>query len=521
MAEAAKGEDVAKAAGRGVLLIAAAKMYFIVASSALELLLPKLLGAITFGAYGFVTQAVSAINNVIVTGTIQSVSRFTTAETDAAGADAVKARGLKLHLLVGLPIALLFAAGAPLLSHAVHDPSKTGPLMLASIIVAAYAFYCVFVGSANGTRAFHKQAILDMTFATLRVVGIVGAAAAGFGVYGAVGGWAAAACTILLIAAVWVGIPRARGEARAASPAEGRSPLQQMAAYLGGIAVYLFLTNLLLSTDAFLLKRLAAEWYHAQGVILDEAAKLADAQVGYYRAVQVLARLPYQLMLAVTFIVFPLVSRATFEQDAAATRGYISTTMRYSLIASALMASVLAARPTALLDLPYPTAFADVGGPALAVLALGHVAFVLFTIAGTVLNSAGRTRDAIVISAVTLALVAGALWVIVPRFEPGWQMLFACAAATTAAMALGAILSGVALVKRFGAFVPIATVVRVAIAAAATIAAGRVSASRKLVPTAGLAVACALVYVVVLVASRELGGKDVALVRRALGRKRG
>ena len=514
MAEDVKGEDVAKAAGRGVLLIAAAKMYFIVASSALELLLPKLLGAVTFGAYGFVTQAVSAINNVIVTGTIQSVSRFTTAETDPNGAEAVKARGLKLHLLVGLPIALLFAAGAPLLSHAVHDPSKTGPLALASIIVAAYAFYCVFVGSANGTRAFHKQAILDMTFATLRVAGIVGAAAAGLGVYGAVGGWAAAAVTIFLIAAVWVGVPRAAAWRAAGS-------IRPMAAYLGGIAVYLFLTNLLLSTDAFLLKRLAAEWFHAQGLAIAEAAKLADAQVGYYRAVQVLARLPYQLMLAVTFIVFPLVSRATFAADAAATRGYITTTMRYSLIASALMASVLAARPTALLDLPYPTAFADVGGPALAVLALGHVAFVLFTIAGTVLNSAGRTKDAIVISAITLALVAGALWIIVPRFAPGWQMLYACAAATTAAMALGAVLSGIALVKRFGAFVPLATVVRVAIAAAATIAAGRVSASRKLVPTAGLAVACGVVYVVVLVASRELGGKDVALVKRALGRKRG
>lgn len=505
------GQDVAKAAGRGVLLIAAAKMYFIVASSALELLLPKLLGAVVFGAYGFVTQAVSAVNNVIVTGTIQAVSRFTTAEPESA--DAVKARGLKLHLLVGVPIALLFAVCAPVIAARVHDPGKAGPLALASIIVAAYAFYCVFVGSANGTRAFHKQALLDITFATLRVAGIVGAAKLGLGLYGMVSGWAAAAITICLVAAVWVGVPRAGAWAGAGS-------IKPMAAYLGGLAAYLFLTNLLLSADAFLLKRLSAEWFHAQGVGLEEAARLSDAQVGYYRAVQVLARLPYQLMLAVTFIVFPLVSRATFERDLETTRGYIRTTMRYSLIASALMGSVLAARPTALLDVPYPTAFADVGGPALAILALGHVAFVVFTIAGTVLNSAGRTRDAIAISSVTLALVSGALWFTIPRFAPGWQMLQACAAATTAAMVLGAILSGLALIRRFGTFLPLATLVRVGLAVGATIAVGRLSVTRQLVPTAGLALVCGAVYVVVLVATRELAGADLALVGRVLGRKR-
>ena len=51
--------------------------------------------------------------------------------------------------------------------------------MLAGLIVGGYSFYAVFVGTANGLRQFHKQAGLDITFATLRVAGLLGMAMAG------------------------------------------------------------------------------------------------------------------------------------------------------------------------------------------------------------------------------------------------------------------------------------------------------------------------------------------------------
>ena len=64
--------------------------------------------------------------------------------------------------------------------------------MLAGLIVGGYAFYAVFVGTANGLHQFHKQAGLDITFATLRAAGLLGMAMAGLGVIGVIGGWVAA-----------------------------------------------------------------------------------------------------------------------------------------------------------------------------------------------------------------------------------------------------------------------------------------------------------------------------------------
>jgi O-antigen/teichoic acid export membrane protein len=515
-------QSQAVSAGRGVVYIAFAKLYFMIAGAAIEFVLPSLLGRHIFGAYGFVAQAVSNVNNVVVTGTIQAVSRYSTA--DLSRIEAVKAAGLRMQVLVGLPIALLFAASSPLIARLSVDPGKTGPLALASLIVLAYSFYAVFVGSANGARAFHKQAGLDMTFATLRAAAILAAAAAGLGVWGAIGGWGGAALAILVVAAIWVGVPR---DMRAGE-------IGPMVRYLAGVALYLILINLIMSVDQLLLKPMTARWFAGhEGWILEHSTWLAqhpgetmvkaiaaeaDGQVGYYRAVQNLARLPYQLMIAVTFVVFPLVSRATFEKDAERTRSYIRTTLRYSLIFAGAMGVVLAVNATRILSVPYAPEYAREGGPALAILAIANVAFALFSIAGTILNGAGRTRPAIVVAGVTLAVLVGGLFVLVPGAAPGREVLLRSAAATGGAMLLGTVASLWLLWRHFGAALPALTLARVALAGAAAGGVAYVLPTRGKIITIAEAAVCGLVFLVALVATRELTRADLQAVLKVARR---
>jgi stage V sporulation protein B len=301
-----------------------------------------------------------------------------------------------------------------------------------------------------------------------------------------------------------------------------------MARFLGAVALYLILMNLVMSADQLLLKRLSTEWFHAhpdwllaQGAdpaaLGEAAARQADGQVGYYRAVQNLARLPYQLMIAVTFVVFPLVSRATFERDAARTRGYIRTTMRYSLIVAGLMGVALAASSTEILGVPYAAEF-KVGGTALLFLALGNVAFALLSIGGTILNAAGRTSDAVTLVALTLALLVTGLFVGIPRAEPGAELLAVCAGTTASAMVLGAAGSGWLLSRRFGGSLPAATLLRVLVAAAVAIAVGQtLQTSGKLMALGELALA-ALLYAGVLVVSGEVRRDDVSAFARVFRR---
>lgn len=496
----------ARDAGRGALFLTGAKAYFMLAGAVIEFALPAVLDAATFGAYAVVASTVSPINNVMVTGTVQAVSRFVAQARDRARAFALA--GLRMHLLIGLPVALAFAATAPLSARFFHDPGKAGPLALAALIVAGYSLYAVFVGMANGLRWFHKQAGLDVTMATLRALGIVGLAAAGLGLYGAIGGWVAAVAVILVVAAAVVGLP----------VGGGYEPARPLARFFAGVAVYLVILNLTMFADQLLLKRLSAEWFLAAGLDAQAAATGADEQVGYYRAVQNLARLTYQAIIAATFVIFPLMSRASFDGDRDSARRYVRATNRYVLLVAGAIATVLAANPDGLLRIPYPDAYADAGALALAVLAPGNVFFSILAVAGAVLNGAGRTRGAIFVAGLALALAIGLNWLVLPHVEPGAEALVACAAATTVAMACGALASGWVLYREVGGVVPPASVLRVAAAAAVAVAAGRWVELSGTVGTLLEAAGTGVVFLLILVISREIGGRDLRALRGLVGR---
>jgi len=529
--KAGEATSDAARAGRGVIYIAFAKFYFMVSGAVLEFRLPTVLGNTVYGAYGVVNSLVSPFNNVLVTGTIQAVSRFSSQKPETARA--VQRAGLRMHLYLGLPMAILFAALAPITAGFFYDSAKTGPIMVASLIIGTYSFYAVFVGTANGRRDFHKQAGLDIGAATLRVGGILAMAMAGFGLMGAIGGWAAASITIFAISLFVVGLP---GRAR---PDEEAIPLRPMVTFFIGVAVYLILLNFIMVTDQLLLKRLSTEWFveHGKtalaalksylpedalpGFTQVDPAQAADGQVGYYRAVQTLARLSYQAIIAATFVVFPLISRSTFQQDRAATTRYIHTTMRYSLVFATAIAVVLAANPAPILDLPFQTDYADAGWPALIALSLGNVAFSLFAIVGTILNGAGMTREAILIAVVTLVAATAAYLIAIPMFVPGRALLTACATATASAMLLGAVLGGLVLRRKLGAFLPLASAVRVVIAAAAAMAVGRFLPMKTPLGTLVEAAAVGITFLAALVVLREFGREDLAALSRVLKRKKG
>ena len=521
---------VATAASRGVIYIAAAKLYFMVAGAVIEFRLPAIFSKVTFGAYGIVVAVVSPINSVLITGTIQSVSRFVAQSEDKA--KAIQRAGLMMHLCIGIPVSLAFIAGSPLIAWLLGDQGKTHLFMLAGLVVLAYSFYAVFVGTLNGRKEFHKQAGLDMTSATLRAGGILGMASAGLGVAGAVSGWVGAAGAMLVIACFVVGVPLGRNRSAETFP------LRPLVSFFAQVAFYLILLNLILVADTILLKRLSFDWFSTfEGSAADlykgrlpswllapvgalDPAQAADGQVGYYRAVQNLARLSYQAIIAATFVIFPLVSKTTFEADRKSTVAYVRTTCRYSLIFAAAIGVVLAANPLEILDIPYDRSYATTGAPALVALAIGSVAFALFAIAGTILNGAGFTGSAIAVAAFTLVASVVANAIVIPLTEPGSSMLLGCAVATGAAMILGAGLGGLILKRRLGAFVPLVTILRVLVSGGAAIGIGRLLVFQGALMTLVEAAIVGGAFFAVLAITGELRLSDLVTAARVLRGKK-
>ena len=497
--------DRAVEVGHGVLFIGFAKASFMVFGALQKFLLARVVDLAEYGAFSVVNNAISIVNNTIVQGTIQSVSKFT-AEDDAR-AGAVQRAGLKLQAFLGVAVAVAFVLAAPLVAGFVKAPEHTSLFRLAAAIPLVYAFYTVFVGTANGQRRFHVQASFDVGFSISKTILLLAGAAlgrmAGHSVAGALGGFVAAALLIMLVAAHKMWLPRGNSH----------FPPGRLLLFMGGAVAYTGLINLALSYDSLLLRRFA-------GAALTGQGGRADALVGAYEAVRSLALLPYQALLVVTFVIFPLVSRSTFAEDREATQAYVRQTLRYALIFGAAMAVVLGARPEALLRIFYPAAY-GMGAAALPILAAGVVALALLSIAGSMVTASGRPDVAVVLVAVTLAAGTALAFTLVPRAAAGPAMLSASALATAAGMLVGFIVAAGYLRRRFGSGLPLFSVLRVLLAVALAVGAAR------LLPGSGVGVGLAamllagLVFAGTLLVAREFGPTDREKLLKILRRKRG
>jgi len=489
--------DRAVEAGRGALFIGVAKVFFMLSAFVQKVLLLRIVGPAEFGIFSVVNAAVSVVNNATVQGTIQSVSKFT-AEKDEQ-AEAVKRAGLRLQLLVGGALGIGFFLAAPLIAAKYNDPGFARWIRLVAPIPFLYSLYAVFVGSANGQRRFRLQASFDIGYSSIKTLLLLGGAAL-FGVGGAIGGFVGAAIAILVVAAVVMGLPK---------PGAESFPMRRLVSFMGGIVAYTFLINLSLQYDLLLFR-----WFVAQVT----EAKEANALAGFYETARNFALLPNSALLVITFVIFPLVSRSTFQEDQAATRAYVTQTLRYALILAVAMAAVLWARPRGLLELVYGEAGAG-GAAALPILVVGVVALSLLGIASAMINASGRPRVTIALVSSTLIVGTACAFALVPRQSPGPAMLRAAALAAAIGMATGFGGALFYLRARFAANPPLATVLRVAGAAALAVGVGRAVPGTGALSTLGSLALAGIVYLVVLVLAREFGPADRDKFRKILSRR--
>ena len=483
-AGAGGGDETAKTAGRGFLIITAAKVWFLVTSACVQLGLPIIFGsAEQFGVFKIVTELVGLINMVVVTGSLQAVSKLVSEQPGRASQ--VVTQALKMQLAIGVPLAAFYAIASPWMAGGFHDPSLTSLIRLSSLIILFYAFYAIFVGYLNGLKEFVKQAGLDMGFSTMKAIGILGLVALGFGVSGAVAGFVSAAGLICLFAGVLTFRLMSRTEEadsdEAGAGAADAAAWRRLLGFLILIMLYTFALNGLMRVDLFALKSVAANVPPELAQMAGSFKLISDKLAGFYGAALNISRIPYQGVIAVTFVVFPLISEATFRQDRAATQTYIRETIRYCLLLIGAVAILLSFNSDTILGVLYS---ADYGAAsqALSVLSVAIIFFALFYVMTTIIISAGHPLVAVVLMGLStgLSAILNAAFLTLTHQETQQALLEAgtaaaleevflarapdylnaAAMATAIAMGCGFLGAALWLWRRYGAALPLPTLAR-------------------------------------------------------------
>ena len=419
----------------GVAVITGAKIWFVGAGYLLYFGLTRLLGPEQFGLYAVAVSIASVLNNVLVAASLQAVSRFVAASPERSGG--VLTRALGAQFVLGLGLFLLFVTLAPWIAEWFRDPQLILPLRVSAAISFAYALYAALVGYLNGRRRFVHQAALDATFSTLKTALAVGAAAVGWGVVGAIGGFALAAWLACGIAGILV--------AREPRP-PGAFPLREYLHFGGWLLALTTVANLVLSADLWIVKRLA-----------DPA--VANLEAGLFRAALTLAQLLYQFLIPLSLVVFPSLARLG-SGDPEARRTVVRGAMRYLFVVVVPAAALLTVLGHELLGLLYGHDYRP-GGDWLPALAPAYAAWTAAYLLATALAGGGRPVQALLTLGVGLVVqVVAAVGLHALLGVTGVAVADACG------MGLALVVGFVLATREFGYFLPLGSFVRSLLVAA-------------------------------------------------------
>jgi O-antigen/teichoic acid export membrane protein len=462
---------------------------------------------------------------VLIVGSIQMVSKLVSEAPNQA--QALKKRTLLLQSYIGGIIScVVWLAATPLSELFFRDAGLAPFLRVGSGVTFLYALYAVYVGLANGLKLFALQAALDILFSTLKVGLILGLVLAGMGVMGAFTGFLAAAL-ITVICANWL-VGRRLGPSRAGTysnrrlltlliPLVGSTLMLNLLLLLAGpIEAHLHdpeklraITGGMLPDDLALASAMEAGW----------AQRATNHIAGLLGAAKNIALLPYQATFALTFIIFPMLSKATFESDHEKARAFVQQTTRMVLIIATVLCCALTSTAEPLLRTLFGAPYA-VAHEALVLLLIGTVFMALLVISITILNAAGRERTALLVSTGTV-LVQGGLLVFFLGATPdsGLNVLEKAAWSSLIAALTGLSVAAWIIYRQFGAFAPLGTWIRLLATCGGIAALAPMWPVETLVGVlfklAGMSILC----LVALIPLGELTPSDRDAIRQIIGRK--
>jgi O-antigen/teichoic acid export membrane protein len=343
-----------------------------------------------------------------------------------------------------------------------------------------YGIYTALQGVYQGQRRFFRLGFSDITYALVKILGVLLIVQLGISIEKAL---------IVNIAASVVGIVflLARNGVRPVGP--WRAPVPAILAIAGPMALYSMANILGASLDVWLLKIISSE----------------AMTVGVYIGALNIARVPGFALSMVAQVLLPSISMAVATENHALVRNYINQAVRFFLILYVPISFILLAEPEGLMQLIYSADFSG-GGTILAILIIAHGMWAMQAILAAALVAAGKAR---ILGAVMLLVMPAAL--------PAMSGLIYLAGGIGAAMGTGAIALASTMVfalllwRQFGAVVQIASMMRIAAAGAAMVAVGAIgsAAGGTIIGATGAGL---LAYGGTLALLGEIRARDLAMI---------
>jgi stage V sporulation protein B len=420
--------------GRGTLYLMIVQVVFLASGYIIHAGLGRLLGPASYGIFGVVIYLVTLSQDFVRAGIPQAASKYIAEDNNKVGA--IKNKAVKLQLIYALLVFLVYFLLADSLADLLGDPSLSLYIRISAFIIPVGAFFALYTNFLNGLRWHDKQALVLCSYAIAKSAGVFALVFLGYAVYGAIFGYWIG--PMVGFALGWYYFKGIKGEG------DGRNDFDQKKIINFAIPVILFSISFtfLLSAGLFFVKMILME----------------NVQVGYYTAAFILSQVPFHILSALGFALFPAISGSTSINNVKQTENYIAGSMRYLLMFLIPIILLVSATSESLVSLFYSSAYLA-ASLSLSILVFGLGFFTILSIMTTIITASGRPRVSmlIVFALVPISIVFNLF--LIPIYQ-----LEGAALATTVTSLLGMCLAAGYVFKRFKTLVDAKSFVKICVA---------------------------------------------------------
>lgn len=393
------------------IILAAAEFIYNISSYVINMGLGRMLGVSNYGRYslviGFTTMIIILVGRGVPTAMAKRISEHL---NDWRKIRAIRHSAAQIQVLVIGVLTLTFYLASPLIASAFHDATLTPLFRISAFIIPAFALSSFHVLYFNGLKFFKAMTAMKIARGIFRIAWILGLAYTldlEGAIYGSITAPLSVFCVAMLIEYFFI----KEGEKGSKEKAE-KYPWKKIISYAGGFILFLVFYEFYIRFDMYIIKSLTG----------------SDHDTGLYNAAFTVALIPYYVMFALTFILFPTMSELTKKKDLTNIKKTLKKVLVFLFALLIPVTAIMALMPEFLITLFFGKDFIA-AAPLIPLMAGATIFITIFYVLASVFNGADMTRIPALITAVALVCGLSANMIYLPIYGiTATAIIFSCTA---------------------------------------------------------------------------------------------
>lgn len=366
------------------IILAAAELIYNISSYAINIGLGRMLGVAAFGRYslviGFTTMIILLVSRGIPTAMNKRISENLQKWNTIR---AIRKTSAKIQSLIIVMITTLFYLLAPTFAELFHDRTLIPLFHISALIIPAFALSSFHVSYFNGLKFFKAMTTLKIARGVFRILWILGLAYT-FSLNGAIYGSILAPLSVWLTA-ILIEYFFMKKVAQSVQKKDITYPWPKIISYAGTFMLFVLFYEFYIRADMYMIKIITG----------------SDENTGLYNAAFTIALIPYYVMFALTFILFPTMSELTKQNDFVRIRAILIKVFLFLFATLIPTAIIMTLTSEMLITLFFGHKFID-AAPLIPLLVGGTLFSTVFYVLASVFNGAGMNRIPIMITIIAI-----------------------------------------------------------------------------------------------------------------------